>query len=379
MLTDQKEKFNLEPGHTYLNCATMSPQLRSVEEIGIRHLVRKSNPYDITSVDFFTERALLKERFAQLISAPGLENISIIPSVSYGLASVVKNIDFEAGDEIVLTEAQFPSNYYAWKALEAEKQVVIKVVKAPPLTQGRASLWNKAVLDAIHEKTKVVSLPQVHWADGTLFDLKAIRKKAHSEGALLIVDGTQSIGAMPFSVEEIRPDALICGGYKWLMGAYGLGLAYFGEYFFDGTPIENNWINHKGSEDFSRLVHYNPEFKTGAARYDMGESSTFILTPMLSEGIRQILEWTPELIQEHCARITGDRLNKLRESGYFVEEADGRANHMFGIYGTKDLDQLKSRLLENKIHVSFRGEAVRVSPHLYNDERDIEKLITCFT
>lgn len=377
MIESQKALFNLDPGHTYLNCATMSPQLRSVEAEGIKQLRRKTNPYDITSTDFFTDRALLKERFAHLISATP-EKIAIIPSVSYGMASVSKNIEFRKGDEILLTQGQFPSNYYTWNALVAEKGVTVRTIDAPVLQTGRGALWNEAILEAINTKTKVVSIPQVHWADGTLFDLKAIRQRTSEVGALLIVDGTQSVGAMPFSVREIKPDALICGGYKWLMGAYGLGLAYFSEEFFNGTPIENNWINHQGSEDFSKLVHYNPQFKPGAARFDMGESSTFILAAMLSEGIRQLLEWTPELIQQYTGQIVNDRLDRLRAKGFFIEEAGLRGNHLFGIYGTRDMEQLKQRLIDRNIHVSFRGDAVRVSPHLYNDEEDIEKLISCF-
>ena len=85
----------------------------------------------------------------------------------------------------------------------------------------------------------------VHWADGTIFDMKKIRKKTSENNALLIIDGTQSIGSMPFNLNEIQPDALVCAGYKWLMGPYGSGLAYYGKYFDDGKPIEESWINRK--------------------------------------------------------------------------------------------------------------------------------------
>lgn len=380
MLSCQKNHFSLSEKVSYLNCATMSAQLKSVEKIGIENLQRKNNPYLIESAHFFNNRATLKQRFAQLIDAPDPESIAIIPSVSYGMATVAKNIRFEKGDEILVLDEQFPSNYYVWKALEKDSGVVVKTIKAPQIAHGRSVLWNQAILEAISPKTKVVSIPNVHWTDGTLFNLKKIRNRSDEVGAFLIIDGTQSIGALPFSVQEIRPDALVCAGYKWLMGSYGLGVAYFGERFDTGAPIENNWINHEGSENFSELVNYNLNFKAKAARYDMGESSNFILTPMLSEAIRQLLEWTPSAVQEYCAYITSDFLPQLLEKGYFIEDPKHRGQHLFGIYAPKSIsmDSLKKKIAERKVIVSHRGQAIRVSPNVYNTKKDIEKLISCF-
>lgn len=380
MLPCQKHLFSLTEEVTYLNCATMSPFLRSVEKIGIENLRRKSNPQHIESEHFFSDRKILKERFATLIDAPDPNSVAIIPSVSYGIATVVKNIPFEKGDEIIVLEDQFPSNIYAWKQLEPGKMIKVITIPAPPLIEGRGKLWNENLLNTISERTKVVAIPQIHWSDGTLFNLKEIRDKTNEVGAYLIIDGTQSIGAVPFSVSEITPDALICGGYKWMMGAYGLGMAYYNERFHDGSPIEDNWINHMGSENFTGLAKYNPEFKPKSTRYDMGESSNFILVPMLSEGIRQLLDWTPTGIQKYCQVITAEGIAVLRNHGYFVEEEKYRAYHLFGIFctGKKSITQLKQRFMRENIKVSFRGESIRVAPHLYNSGEDIEKLVNCF-
>ncbi|PKA83080.1 selenocysteine lyase/cysteine desulfurase [Ulvibacter sp. MAR_2010_11] len=380
MLANQKHRFNLSEEAIYLNGAYMAPQLRSVEQIGIESLRKKASPFFISESDFFSEKIVLKQRFAQLIEAPDPECIAIIPSVSYGIATVIKNIEFKKGDEVVVLEEQFPSNYYAWKQLETEKEVVLKIIKAPKLEVGRAERWNEALLEAISSKTKVVAIPNIHWADGTLFNLKLIRKRTVEEGAYLIIDGTQSVGALPFSIAEIQPDALICGGYKWLLGAYGLGLAYYGEKFHHGNPLENNWMNHEGSENFSNLVNYNENFKPKATRFDVGESSNFILTPMLSEAIRQLLEWTPAAIQEYCKNLTQDFLKQLPKNEYYVEDPKFRAHHLFGIYSTqgKTIAALKEEISAKKIVVSYRGNAIRVSPNVYNSPEEVEKLISCF-
>lgn len=358
----------------------MSPQLKAVEEIGIANLKRKSNPAAITERDFFTDREVLKQRFAQLIDAPHYESIAIIPSVSYGVASVLKNIPFQSGDEIVVLEEQFPSNYYAWKQLEKEKGVAIKTVTAPEIAQGRAQRWNQKILEAISSRTRAVAIPGIHWADGTMFDLKAIRERTTDINAFLIIDGTQSVGAMPFSVADIQPDALICGGYKWLLGPYSLGVAYYGERFYNGTPIENNWITHEGSDNFSQLVHYNENFKPMANRYDVGESSNFILTPMLAASIQQLLEWTPAAVQEYCRQLSSEAVAILRSHGYFIEDDNFRAHHLFGIYLPEgvSLEDMKKKISNKNIFVSYRGNSIRISPNVYNTKEELETLVSCF-
>lgn len=380
MIACQKHLFSLSEKVTYLNCSTMSAQLKTVEQIGIENILKKSNPFQIEGKHFFEEREVLKQRFAQLIEAPHPQSIAIIPAVSYGMAIVAKNVPFEKSDEIVILGEQFPSNYYLWKQLEKDKGVVLRSVAAPPIEKGRGAKWNENVLEAISTKTKLVTIPIVHWTDGTLFDLKAIRKRTNEVGAYLIIDGTQSIGALPFSVTEIRPDALICAGYKWLMGSYGLGVAYFGDRFDEGSPLEDNWISHVDSEDFSKLVYYNETFKAKATRYDMGESSNFILTPMLSEAIRQLLEWTPKTIQTYCSSITKEAIQQLQRKGFFIEDSEFRGHHIFGIYLPKEvsMEEMKKKISEKNIFVSYRGNAIRISPHVYNTKEELEKLVSCF-
>ena len=358
----------------------MSPLLKEVEEIGIKSIQKKVNPSSIVANDFFDSQTLLKKRFAQLIEAPDFQNIAIIPSASYGIATVTKNITLKKGEEVIVLDEQFPSNIYSWKRLTTENQGLLRTVKAPIIDKNRGYIWNQKILDAITEKTKVVAIPQHHWTDGTYFNLKAIRKKTTDVGALLIIDGTQSIGVYPFSIQEIQADALICAGYKWLMGPYSIGVAYFSDEFCQGIPIEENWINHKNSEYFSQLIHYNEEYQPKAGRFNVGEASNFILTPMLSQGIKQLLDWTPQTIQNYCKSITKEAILELQHRGCFIEEEAYRASHIFGIYLPEkiNLDNVKEKLIAQNISVSYRGNAVRVSPNVYNTKEDLKKLVSCF-
>ena len=215
----------------------------------------------------------------------------------------------------------------------------------------------------------------VHWADGTLFDLIQIRKRTLDVGALLIIDGTQSVGALPFDVQKIKPDALVCGGYKWLMGPYSIGMAYYSEVFNDGVPLEESWINRRDSEDFTSLVIYQNEYQPGALRYDVGEHGNFILIPMMIEALRQIKRWQPENIQHYCRKISP--IKKLRELGCWIEDDNFRGQHLFGIRFPKDfpLSKVKENMKKKKISVSFRGDSMRVAPNVYNDVSDFEKFI----
>ena len=380
-MDSQKDKFKIPTDVTYLNTAYMSPLLKSVEQIGKDAVSKKCMPYQITVKDFFDPVEKLKSLFAELINAPNKNSIAVIPSASYGLANAANNITLNINDEILVVEEQFPSNIYTWKTLAKKYNAKLRIIKSPDTTINRGKTWNQNILDAINERTKVIALPQVHWADGTLFDLKSIREKSDQYNAFLIIDGTQTVGAYPFSIEEIKPDALICASYKWLLGPYSIGLAYYGERFNNGIPIEENWINRLNSEDFTGLVNYQDSYKEGANRYSVGEVSNFILVPMAAKALEQIKEWTPQSIQKYCNKISERAIIKLNEINCFVEESKCRGNHLFGIKLNENIDikKLRDEFLENNVYVSFRGNYVRVASHLFNTEEDFEKLVYCFS
>ena len=372
--------FSLPEDLIYLNGAYMSPNLKAVEQAGIQAIQQKNFPGHFTVDDFFEPGKELRQLFAKLVGTSAAERIAIIPSVSYGMANAAKNIPLKPNDEILIVGEQFPSNYYIWQRSADEAGAKIKIVTAPDSLE-RSKDWNLRILESIHKGTKVVSMAQVHWADGTLFDLEAIQKRAASVGAYLVLDLTQSLGAMPFSLEKIKADVVVCAAYKWLMGPYSIGAAYYSERFDHGVPIEESWINRLGSDDFSQLVNYESNHRPGARRYEVGEASNFILLPMMIEGLKQIFEWGPENIQSYTDEISRDCVLHLRKQGYRIEDDRYRANHLFGIRIPKDRDveKLKSNLLKYKIKVSFRGDATRVSPNVYNSKKDFDILLDCLT
>ena len=378
MLACQKSRFTLPDGPHYLNCAFMAPLAHAVRAAGIAGIDRRATPHLISPSDFFEESDLVRCLFSRLVNISDPNRVAIIPSVSYGLATVSRNAPVERGDNIVIVEEQFPSNVYTWRRLCTERGLELKVVEAPAPTEGaRAVAWSARLLAAIDHRTAVVALPQVHWADGTLFDLVHIGERARECHALLVVDGTQSVGALPFDVGHIQPDALICAGYKWLLGPYSVGLAYLGPAFEDGTPLEENWIVRRGSEAFADLVHYRDEYQPAAIRYDVGERSNLTLLPMLIAALELVLGWTVPAIQDYCRALTTDLTRTLRERGYWIEEDRWRGAHLFGVRvrDSTDIARLAERLRTRQVFVSLRGNAIRVAPYLYNDASDTDALL----
>jgi selenocysteine lyase/cysteine desulfurase len=352
----------------YLNCAYMSPMLKKVENAGKKGIALKRKPYKITPEDFFRDTETLRIHYARLIGAKDpLRNV-LIPSVSYGMANAAANLPKRKG-RVLIAKDQFPSNKYPWDDYDIE---IVEKPKDPNKT------WTEAFIERISEDVAAVCLAHTHWVDGSLFNLELIRMYTSKVDAALIIDGTQSVGALPLDVSKVQPDALVVAGYKWLFGPYSTGIAYYGEMFDDGKPIENAWINREGAENFGGLVNYTENFQPGALRYEVGEHSNFILVPMLIQAIKQINKWGPQSISSYIEELSKDAIDEIMDLGFVVETKENRASHLFGIrFGEKmDAEKIQKSLRAHKVNVSFRGDAIRVSPHLYNDTRDINKLVT---
>ena len=374
-LTHQKQLFDIPEDITYLNIASQSPAFKATYNAGLEGLKQKSHPYTIKGSDYFEPIIELKNLFAELVDVNDYNRIATIPSVSYGISSIANNIVLNEGDEILVIDEQFPSNIYAWQKLAQTYNAKIIVIETP----GNTEQWNEHILNAINTKTALVAMGNIHWSNGCLFNLKAISAKAKAHDSLLVIDGSQTVGALPFSVKEIQPDALICAGYKWLFGPYGCAYGYFGPYFDNGNPIEENWTNRLYSEDFSQLTNYQPEYKPKANRYCAGESASFIYVKMQIEALKQVIAWTPKSIQTYCKEISSEAVKELKALGCKIEDDNFRTHHLFGIElpDNIDLDALKKDLFSQNIFVSFRGNYIRISCHLYNTAEDFKPLIKC--
>ncbi|HKK94438.1 MAG TPA: aminotransferase class V-fold PLP-dependent enzyme [Longimicrobiales bacterium] len=372
----RREDFRVPADVHYLNCAFMGPLPGVAEEAGVRAIREKSTPWTVGPDDFFETSDTVRGHFASIVGGRA-DDVAIHPSVSYAVATAARNLPAPRGSRIVLLAEQFPGNVYAWHRLAAENDAELVTVPRPESSTPGAA-WNEAVLDAIASKTSIVSLPNIHWTDGTIFDLTAIGSRARKVGAALVVDGTQSVGALPLDVDEVRPDLVVAAGYKWLLGPYSTALTWLGERFADGTPLEEGWIAREGSEDFQALVDYTDAYGPGRVRYDVGERSNFALLPVLDAALAYVAGLGADRIRDYCDDLSRPLLARARELGFGVEEDAYRARHLFGLRMPPGLDlkSLRDTLIARRIHVSLRGSALRVSPNVYNDAGDVAALVT---
>jgi selenocysteine lyase/cysteine desulfurase len=372
-----KHLFTLDENITYLNCAAYSPLLKSVTEAGQKGLQLKTNPQNISpKFDFFDHSDQARELLKKILNAPDKDDFAIIPSVSYGMAIVANNLfrlpNILQKTNIVIVAEEFPNNIYTFEKAAEKHNLRLDSISADVFNEN----WNQKLLNVIDAGTAVVVVPHVHWIHGYVFDLEQISKKCKANGALLVIDGTQSVGAFNFDISLIKPDALIGAFYKWMMGPHSIAYTYLGEFFHDGEPLEESWFNKVNSHVFSDLLNYERAYRPRAQRYNSGEYSHFILTPMIIAAMEQLLAWGTAPIQKHCLTISEPSIAELRALGCKILPTHERASHLISLLLPEKikLDDLMVYLQTEKIHVSKRDKTIRVSPHLYNSEQDFEKL-----
>jgi selenocysteine lyase/cysteine desulfurase len=370
LLPNKKHLFDIPSDVTFLNCSYMSPMLNSVKQSCQDGLTKRSSPWKLKSDDWFRPGEELRVLFASLIHAES-ENIALTTSASYGLAVAAKNIKLTAGQKIVLLDQQYPSNVYPWQDLAKANGAQIVTTK-----KESGQTWTDAILQKIDDTTGLVAIPNCHWTDGSLINLEEISKATKKTGAILVIDASQSLGAYPLDVKKIKPDFLVSVGYKWLLGPYGLGYFYCDQKYCEtGNPIENSWLNRKGSEDFTRLVDYQNDFRPGARRFDAGGFPDFIRVPMAIAALKQVLAWGIPNIQETISGLTDDIERMAKEAGLETPMRENRVGHMIGIkIPDGQITTINKKLADNNVYVSFRGTNMRVAPHLYNDVDDVKRL-----
>jgi selenocysteine lyase/cysteine desulfurase len=243
-------------------------------------------------------------------------------------------------------EDHFPSNVYPWreKARESGGRVVTVPRPAAPSADKAPEAWTPSILEAIGPQTAIVALPHCHWTDGSLIDLVAVGEKVRREGAALVLS---------------------------------LGFAYITPHRRDGRPVEQTWAGRKGAEDFSRLADYQDEWAPAVQRMDMGERSQLQLMPMAIAAMEQILDWGVDNIALTLAEKTRGIAQRAAALGLESVPGDQRAGHFIGLKFPGGVPgHLLDQLFAQKIYVSARGDSMRVTPHLYNTDHDVDRLMT---
>ena len=372
MLPSQRHLFDIPDDVAYLNCAYMSPLMKPVLEAAAGGLARKAHPWEITPDKFFTGADEFRATAAQIINSSA-DDIAIVPSASYGVATAARNLPVKKGQSILVLAEQFPSNYYPWQRRAEETGAALKVVAWPEDYD-----WTAAVLDSLTADVAIAALPHVHWTSGGKLDLVRIGEACRKIGAALALDLTQSLGALPFSVRDVQPDFAVAASYKWLLGPYSIGLLYVAPKWQQGMPLEENWIQRSNARDFSSLILYAEDYDAGARHFDMGERSNFALLPAAVRAMNQLLEWGVQRISDTAGALNRQLASAAADLNFSAPDEPWRAPHYLCLRRKAAIPrELPEMLAREKVFVSVRGSSIRVTPHVYNTVEDCDRLIQC--
>ena len=367
----QRSLFDIPEDIVYLNTAYISPLSSRVVKAIVQGSNLKAQPWKISPNEhFFEQLETVKDKFAKLFNINS-RNVALIPSASYGISTAAKNIRIDPGKQIIVLRDQFPSNVYPWFDLVEKEGGVIKFVD-----EEKDLDITSSIIRAIDERVAVVAIPNVRWTDGALVNLYKIKEACLHVGAKLILDLTQSAGALITDLSSIQPDFAVIANYKWMLGPYSTGFLYVDDAFLDGVPLEQTWSGRKGSEDFSTLTDYKFEYQSGASRFDMGERANFSLLPGIAAALDQISEWGIENIQRTLQRNSVMLFTKLEELGLDTLPKEKRSPHFISVkLPDANGQEILSKLADKKIYLSERSGHLRITPHLWNNSDDFSKLL----
>src|SRR5215471_3197809 len=325
----------------------MSPLLGAVREAGESGVARRAAPWLVAAADWFGDAERLRRAYAGILGT-GADGVALIPATSYGLAVAARNVPATPGDQIVVLADEYPSNYYTWRRFCRQTGSELVVAQ-----RERGATWTDAVLARLSERTRVLSVPNVHWTDGSLLDLEAVVPAARQAGAVVAIDAS-----------------------KWLLGPFGLGCLYVDERFRDGEPLEENWINRAGSDDFAGLVDYTDEYRPGARRFDVGQRTSFGLVPMAIAAAEQLLDWTITEVAASLRALTDQIARRVTDLGLATQRAEQRGPHMLGIQLPREVArEIARQLIDSGVVASVRGSSLRISPHLHVTQDDVDRLL----
>jgi selenocysteine lyase/cysteine desulfurase len=373
IIQSQRQLFDIPSDIAYFNCAYYSPQLNEARKKLIDGVNSKSRPWERTPPDFFDDAEKIRTLASDVFGGDA-DGYAIVPSASYGISSAARAVEpqLNKDDSILILEEGFPSNILPWLRVAEEKKA--RIVTVPVPEDGN---WTRAIINMIDKSTRVLALFACHWTNGAYIDLVKIRQAIENTDIFLAIDATQSLGAMPFSLDVIKPDFLVAAGYKWLLCPYGFAIMYVAERWRNARPLEESWQARKNAEDFGSLVNYSGIYMPGARRFDAGQKGTPTILPGVISALEQIKEWGVKNISESLSSINTTIASHLAKLGFQLPGDNQRSPHMFGaVIPERYKGNLVSALRNKMIFISQRGNSVRFAPHLHIDDNDIARLLT---
>jgi selenocysteine lyase/cysteine desulfurase len=331
-------------------------------------------PYRVDDVTFFDVSNGLRSSIATLIGGSPHE-VALTTGASTGLQVLAQHLEWRPGDEIVIAGGDFPLHHAVWKPMEARAGA--RLVTVSPRD---GVLAVEDILAAITERTRVVSLSQVRFDTGALLDTTRIAAACRAAGAWFVLDISQSCGAVPIDVRELRVDAVACAGYKWLLGPYGTGFLWVRDARLDELLPGPFYWTGQSANDFASLRFDQPQPSRDAKRFDAAESATQLNLNLAAfrASVDLVVRFGPQRVLEHGHDLIDTLFAALPPHCAPASplERDGRG--VFGSFTAGSAEAtaaLHGRLRSAKVFASLRQGKIRVAPHLFNTADQVTMLL----
>ena len=374
MLASQRDLFQMPRDTCYLNSASYSPLPLRTQEAGRAAVGRKATPWTLDAGFANDQHERSRAAAARLINADPAD-IALIPSVSYGVATAAKVLTIARGARVIVLENDHSSPVLEWQTRADAQGFIIETIRQPD--DGD---WTSAVLASIERRGSspvgLASISSVHWSDGGLIDLERVGAALRRQGAIVLVDATQSAGVLTMDVGRLDPDFVIFPTYKWLLGPYGRAFIYVARRHQGGTPLEQTSFGRRDVRAENELYFADVSYVGDARRFDMGERDHFISMEMAAIGMEMMAEWGAAAIAQRLSMLTERIAEGVRSIGVSVPERRLRAPHILSL-NFKDgiLKGLVEGLATEGVYVAARLGRMRISPHVYNDEVDADRFV----
>jgi selenocysteine lyase/cysteine desulfurase len=374
MLASQRALFDIPRHVCYLNSASYSPLPLRTQEAGRAAVGRKGKPWAVDSAFANRQHERARGAAARLLNADPAD-IALIPSISYGVATAAKVLSVERGTRVLVLEDDHSSPVLEWQTRAAAQGFVVETIRRPD--DGD---WTSAVLAAIERSgaapVSLASISSVHWSDGGLIDIEKVVATLRRQGAAVLIDATQAAGVLTMDVRRLDADFVIFPTYKWLLGPYGRAFLYIAKRHQGGIPLEQTSAGRRDVRAENAVYFGDLGYLPDARRFDMGERDHFISMEMAAIGTEMMADWGAAAIADRLLMLTDRIAEGLRGLVVSVPERHLRAPHILCLSFKDGMPaDLVKALAGEDIYVAARLGRMRISPHVFNDEADADRLI----
>jgi len=359
---------------TYLNFAAHAAIPRVALNAVQSSVAAKMRPHIVDDRSFFSVAASLRQTLATLIGANS-DEVALTSGAGAGLAAIAYAIQWSRGDEVVIARCEFPVQYATWKPMEAREGIKVRIA----VPQGQF-VQSDDLVAAMTPSTRVVSVSHVRFDDGSMLDVSSLAAACKRNGTLLVLDVSQSCGAIPMNVRSLGADFIVCAGYKYLLSPWGTGFLWTRKESLDSLrPGPYNWLS-QGVESFAHLNYANPEPALNLSRWDSAEAASiynFNLTVMEASA-RFVLDAGPALIRDHNQALIEYFVDRLPDGYRLASPRQASQRGVFGcieVGSRADTESLYQTLRDEGFVVALREGKIRVAPHLLNSTQDMDRLL----